>query len=77
MSKEESSLGIVRVGVRLTELVMDPVVSDPDVDGVLSGHAVGHDQEEAEGQTGLERAMSPESMSSSCDTLTWRHSKNR
>lgn len=69
MSKEEPSLGIVRISIRLTELVMNAMISGPDVDRVLHRYAVGSHQEEPQRQSGLVRAMSPKSMSTSSDTL--------
>lgn len=41
MRKKESTSGVVRICVRLGELVVHPMVTAPLVDVILQGHGVG------------------------------------
>ena len=69
MSKEESSGGVVWVGVGLAVLVVSPVIPGPDVDGVFGRHAVGEHQEHPERGLGFVGTVSPQSVSTSSYTL--------
>jgi hypothetical protein len=70
VGKEQAASGVVRVAIGLRVFMVSPMVSGPVVDGSLVGHRVAKHQEDAEGQTGLIRAMSPETMSSCGDSET-------
>ena len=59
------------VGRGLAELVVDAVVSRPDVDGVLHGEAVDQHQEDTQGQACLVGAVRPEAV------RTCRHALGR
>ena len=45
VGEEEASVDVVRVGVGLAPLVVDPVVPGPGVDRGLAGQAVAHQQD--------------------------------
>ena len=69
MRKEETACGVVGVGGRLAELVVDPVVPRPHQDRVLHGDAVGQHQEDAQGERRLVRSVRPEPVGSRCYAL--------
>ena len=69
MRKEEATCGVVWVGWRLAELVVDPVVPRPHQDRVLHGDAVGQHQEDAQGERRLVGSVRPEPVGSRCYAL--------
>ena len=54
MGEEEPPPGVVWVPVSLGELVVQPVVPAPDVDGVLAGDGETGGEEQPEGQPEIE-----------------------
>ena len=69
MREEEPASGVVGVGRRLAELVVDPVIARPHVDRVLHGDAVGQHQEDAQRKGCLVRSVRPETVGSCCYAL--------
>lgn len=67
MSKEEASLNVHRISIRLRVLVMHSVVSGPHEDAVLVGHRVAEGEEDAQGELGLVRSVRPETMDTGGD----------
>ena len=59
MSKEESSGDIVGISICLAILVMDPVITTPDVNGGLRCHQIAYYQNQSKRQGGLVRSMGP------------------
>ena len=66
-------LGVVRVGVRLRELVVGPVVAGPGVDGVLPRHRVGRHQQQPQRQPRLVGAVRPQPVRPRRDAHTCRY----
>lgn len=62
MREEETTVGVVRIGVRVRVLVVLPVVAHPHVQAVLAGQRVQPQQEHFEWRARLERAMRPQPM---------------
>lgn len=58
--EKEAPGRVVRVGVRVGELVVDPVVPDPFVYVVLEGQRLEHRQHDAHRQTGFVAAVRPQ-----------------
>ena len=67
VGEEEAAGGVVGVGLRLGELVVDAVVAGPVVDAALVGYGVGQHEEEADGEAGLVRAVGPQSVDADGD----------
>jgi hypothetical protein len=63
MSKEESSMSVVRIGIRLSKLVVNQVISDPDFKGILSCDAVTDHEEDSKGKSCVVRLVRPVTMS--------------
>ena len=72
MRKEEAACGVMGVGWRLAELVVDPVVPRPHQDRVLHGDAVGQHQEDAQGERRLVGSVRPESVGPRRYALEWK-----
>lgn len=73
--EEKSPRRVVRVGVRVGELVVDPVVPDPFVYVVLESQSLEHGQQHSHRQTGAVAPVSPKPMGSDCyaQSATRRH----
>lgn len=63
VGEEESADRVVRVGVRVGELVVDPMVADPFVYVILEGHRLEQHQKYAHRQTGVVGSVRPQSVS--------------
>jgi len=81
VGEEETSLGVVRVGVSFAEFVVDSVISGPVNDGIFESQGVAESQDEAERPFGFVRAMGPKSVRSCGDSksteLVQQYSLNR
>jgi hypothetical protein len=62
VGEEEASVDVVRVGICVRELVVDPVVSCPHVHARLVAEGVAKDQEEAQGKSCFVSAVAPEAV---------------
>ena len=60
--EEETTLGVVRISVRLTEFVVGPVVPTPDVQWVLTRDALADHEEYPQRQPGLVWPVWPKSV---------------
>lgn len=63
MRKEKATGGIVRVGIRLGELMVNTVVPRPFINMVLKGHGIGNGQEDPERRGGGVGTVTPEPVS--------------
>jgi hypothetical protein len=68
VSKEEPSIRVVRISIRLTELVMHPVVPTPDKQRVLSCDTLTYTEEDSKRESRTVGLVSPESVSSCSDS---------
>ena len=67
MSEEESSICVMGIPISLGELVVNSVISTPNVERILSGDALTYHQEDPERKSCLVSLMRPESMCPSRD----------
>lgn len=60
--EEETTRGVVGIGVSLRVFVVDAMVASPMVGGILEGNRVEDDQNHSQGPLGLVGAMRPQTM---------------
>lgn len=68
VSKKEASIGIVRIGIGLRELVMHSMVAHPVKQWILTGQREAQHQYNAKWSLCLVRPMAPQSMGTASDT---------
>lgn len=68
--KEEASIRIVRIGISFREFVVHTMITNPFVNGILARQCKAQHQNDTHRCLCFVRTMSPEAMSTACNTET-------